>query len=122
MTIELSRLKNGLQIATDRIETVDTVSLGVWVDIGTRHERQRHILLQYFSIVCCTLARGIGVEVPADGLNLFGDRKRAPPLCALERHMFEEMSDAVDLGRLVAGANVYPDPKRDGRDPFQCGR
>jgi predicted Zn-dependent peptidase len=38
MTIELSRLRNGLQIATDRIETVDTVSLGVWVDIGTRHE------------------------------------------------------------------------------------
>ncbi len=38
MTIELSHLKNGLQIATDRIETVDTVSLGIWVDVGTRHE------------------------------------------------------------------------------------
>ena len=38
MTIELSRLKNGMQIATDRIETVDTVSLGIWVDVGTRHE------------------------------------------------------------------------------------
>ncbi|MBV8740033.1 MAG: insulinase family protein [Alphaproteobacteria bacterium] len=38
MTIELSRLKNGLQIATDRFETVDTVSLGIWVDVGTRHE------------------------------------------------------------------------------------
>ena len=38
MTIELSRLKNGLQVATDRIETVDTVSLGIWVDVGTRHE------------------------------------------------------------------------------------
>ena len=38
MTIELSRLQNGLQIATDRFETVDTVSLGIWVDVGTRHE------------------------------------------------------------------------------------
>lgn len=38
MTIELSRLDNGLQVATDRIETVDTVSLGIWVDVGTRHE------------------------------------------------------------------------------------
>jgi predicted Zn-dependent peptidase len=38
MTIELSRLNNGLQIATDRIDTVDTVSLGIWVDVGTRHE------------------------------------------------------------------------------------
>src|SRR5579864_7275255 len=38
MMIELSKLKNRLQIATDRIETVDTVSLGIWVDVGTRHE------------------------------------------------------------------------------------
>jgi predicted Zn-dependent peptidase len=38
MTIELSRLQNGLRIATDRFETVDTVSLGIWVDVGTRHE------------------------------------------------------------------------------------
>ena len=38
MTIELSRLANGLQVATDRIDTVDTVSLGIWVDVGTRHE------------------------------------------------------------------------------------
>ncbi len=38
MTIELSRLENGLRIATDRIDTVDTVSVGIWVDIGTRNE------------------------------------------------------------------------------------
>ena len=38
MTIELSTLANGLRIATDRIDTVDTVSLGIWVDVGTRHE------------------------------------------------------------------------------------
>jgi predicted Zn-dependent peptidase len=38
MTTKLSRLANGLQIATDRIDTVDPVSLGIWVDVGTRHE------------------------------------------------------------------------------------
>jgi predicted Zn-dependent peptidase len=38
MTIELACLENGMRIATDRIETVDTVSLGIWVDVGTRHE------------------------------------------------------------------------------------
>jgi predicted Zn-dependent peptidase len=31
-------LANGLRVATDRIDTVDTVSLGIWVDVGTRHE------------------------------------------------------------------------------------
>src|SRR6202043_934556 len=38
MTTQLSILTNGLRVATDRIETVDTVSLGIWVDVGTRHE------------------------------------------------------------------------------------
>ncbi len=38
MTVRVSPLANGLQIATDQIDTVDTVSLGIWVDVGTRHE------------------------------------------------------------------------------------
>ncbi len=38
MTVRLSTLPNGLRVATDRIDTVDTVSLGIWVDVGTRHE------------------------------------------------------------------------------------
>jgi predicted Zn-dependent peptidase len=38
MTVRLSTLPNGLRVATDRIATVDTVSLGIWVDVGTRHE------------------------------------------------------------------------------------
>jgi predicted Zn-dependent peptidase len=38
MSIELATLPNGLRIVTDRIDTVDTVSLGLWVDVGTRHE------------------------------------------------------------------------------------
>ena len=39
MTARVSRLANGLRVATDTIQTVDTVSLGIWVDVGTRHER-----------------------------------------------------------------------------------
>jgi predicted Zn-dependent peptidase len=38
MNARLSTLSNGLRVATDRIDTVDTVSLGIWVDVGTRHE------------------------------------------------------------------------------------
>ena len=38
MSVRVSRLANGLRVATDAIPTVDTVSLGVWVDVGTRHE------------------------------------------------------------------------------------
>jgi len=38
MTVRVSKLANGLRVATDTIQTVDTVSLGIWVDVGTRHE------------------------------------------------------------------------------------
>src|SRR5271156_5908371 len=38
MTVGLATLPNGLRIVTDRVDTVATVSLGLWVDVGTRHE------------------------------------------------------------------------------------
>jgi predicted Zn-dependent peptidase len=38
MTVGLATLPNGLRVVTDRIDTVATVSLGLWVDVGTRHE------------------------------------------------------------------------------------
>jgi predicted Zn-dependent peptidase len=38
MSVRLATLDNGLRIVTDRIDTVDTVSLGLWVEVGTRHE------------------------------------------------------------------------------------
>ena len=38
MTVQQATLANGLRIVTDRIDTVDTASLGLWVDVGTRHE------------------------------------------------------------------------------------
>ncbi|RAU21391.1 peptidase M16 [Paramagnetospirillum kuznetsovii] len=37
-TIRESVLASGLKVVTDPMETVETVSLGVWVDAGTRHE------------------------------------------------------------------------------------
>src|SRR5512135_2601601 len=38
MTVMQSKLSNGMRIVTDRMDSVETVSLGVWVDVGTRHE------------------------------------------------------------------------------------
>src|ERR1700757_2295316 len=38
MTTQVSTLANGLRVASDRIETVESVSLGIWIDVGTRHE------------------------------------------------------------------------------------
>ena len=36
--IRVTRLANGFTVASDRMESVETVSLGVWADVGTRNE------------------------------------------------------------------------------------
>ncbi|HUK57966.1 MAG TPA: pitrilysin family protein [Stellaceae bacterium] len=38
MTVHLTQLANGMRVLTDRMTSVETVSLGVWVGVGTRHE------------------------------------------------------------------------------------
>ncbi len=38
MTIEVTTLKNGMKVVSDRIDAVETISCGVWVPVGTRHE------------------------------------------------------------------------------------
>ncbi len=39
MSVEITTLPSGLRIVTDRMEHLETVSLGVWVAAGSRHER-----------------------------------------------------------------------------------
>ena len=38
MTVRLDTLPNGLTVVTDEMPEVETVSLGAWVGVGTRHE------------------------------------------------------------------------------------
>ena len=38
MTIQISRLANGLTVASDAMDSVETASVGVWVGVGTRDE------------------------------------------------------------------------------------
>ena len=38
MTVAVTQLPSGLTVATDRLESVETVTLGSWIGVGTRHE------------------------------------------------------------------------------------
>jgi predicted Zn-dependent peptidase len=38
MSARLTALESGMRVLTDPMDSVETVSLGVWVDVGTRHE------------------------------------------------------------------------------------
>jgi predicted Zn-dependent peptidase len=40
-SVSLTTLSNGLRVVTDTVATVETVSAGVWVGAGTRHEPAR---------------------------------------------------------------------------------
>ena len=42
MTIQSSTLSNGLRVITDSVPTVESVALGIWCDVGTRHEDLAH--------------------------------------------------------------------------------
>ena len=38
MTAEMTSLANGIRVVTDTMKDVETVSLGMWVDTGSRSE------------------------------------------------------------------------------------
>ncbi len=42
MSIQITTLPNGLRVLTDRVAGVESVAVGVWVDVGTRHEDMVH--------------------------------------------------------------------------------
>lgn len=48
MATELTTLANGLRIVTHRMPSLETVSLGVWVSVGARHEREDQHGLAHF--------------------------------------------------------------------------
>ena len=101
-------------------------------DVGQHVERERHVGLEHARVIGGGLVTGRGVEIAADRLDLLGDLARGAPRRALERHVLEQMRDAVLVGALVAAAGADPDAERgalemrhrvgdDRRDPTADG-
>ena len=38
MTVQLTTLPNGLRVITEELPGIATATLGLWVEVGTRHE------------------------------------------------------------------------------------
>src|SRR6201981_1720927 len=102
MTGRVSRLGNGLRVATDQIDTVDTVSLGIWVDVGTRHEPAiingaAHFLEHMaFKGTARRSARAIAEEIEAVGghLNAYTSRESTAYYAKVLK---EDMALALDI-------------------------
>ena len=41
MSIEYTKLPNGLRVITDTVPSVESVAVGIWADVGTRHEEMK---------------------------------------------------------------------------------
>lgn len=42
MSMSVTTLKNGLRVITDHVPDMETVAVGAWADVGTRHEDMAH--------------------------------------------------------------------------------
>ncbi|MBM3571166.1 MAG: insulinase family protein [Alphaproteobacteria bacterium] len=99
MTVKITTLGNGLRVATDHMSTVETVSLGMWVGVGTRHEPREfngvaHLLEHMaFKGTKRRSAQAIAQEIEAVGghLNAYTSREQTAYYAKI-------LKEDVDLG------------------------
>jgi predicted Zn-dependent peptidase len=83
MSTTITTLSNGMRVVTDRIKSVESASLGIWVGVGARHEAEEvngvaHMLEHMaFKGTKRRSARGIAEEIEAVGgsLNAYTSRE-----------------------------------------------
>jgi hypothetical protein len=83
-------------------------------NVGKHVQRQRHVGLQHPGVIGRGFGRGAGVEIAPDRLDFLDDFARRAPRGALERHVLEQMRDAVLVGLFVATADPGPHPEGGG--------
>ena len=102
MTARLTRLANGFSVVSDPMDAVETVSLGVWVDVGTRHEPQEvngvaHLLEHMaFKGTERRTSKAIAEEIEAVGghLNAYTSREQTAYYAKVLK---EDVPLAVDI-------------------------
>ena len=102
MTVTVTRLANGLTVATDHMPDVETVSLGAFIGVGTRHEPAAmngvaHLLEHMaFKGTATRSARSIAEEIEAVGghLNAYTGREST---AFLAKVLKEHTGTALDL-------------------------
>ena len=77
-------------------------------DVRQHVDRQRQMLVEGLDVIARVFLRGKRVHLPADGVDRLGDVFSAARFGALEQHVLDEMGDAVQLERCVAGAARKP--------------
>ncbi len=113
-------LKNGLRIVTETMPSVRSVSLGVWVDVGSRNERPEENGMSHFIEHMLfkgtrrRTARQIAAALESLGGNLNGFTSREHT-CYTARILDEHLETAVDvLSDIMCNATLTkPNLKRE---------
>jgi len=120
MTVRVTTLGNGMRVITDRMDSVETVSLGVWVDVGTRHEPPQvngvaHLLEHMaFKGTERRSALDIAAEIEAVGghLNAYTSREHTAYYAKVLK---ENLGLAVDILADILQRSIF-DPKELERE------
>ena len=107
-------MKNGLRVISERVPSVRSISLGIWVDIGSRHEHLEESGLSHFieHMVFKGTRRRSAKQIAASlesiggSLNGFTSREQT---CYTARVLDEHLEDAVDvLADMTCHATMTP--------------
>ncbi|MGO8915700.1 MAG: M16 family metallopeptidase [Stellaceae bacterium] len=120
MSVSVTTLKNGMRVLTDEMDSVETVSIGVWVDVGTRHEPAQingvaHLLEHMaFKGTERRSALDIAAEIEAVGghLNAYTSREHTAYYAKVLK---ENVPLAVDILADILQRSVF-DPKELERE------
>jgi predicted Zn-dependent peptidase len=111
-SIRITTLPNGLRVASDVMASVETVSLGVWAGVGTRHETKEHNgvahLLEHmaFKGTKRRSARQIAEEIESVGglLNAYTGREQTAYYAKM---LAPDMPLAIDVLSDILQNSVY---------------
>mgnify|MGYP003300075813 CR=1 FL=1 len=48
MTISIDKLKNGIRVITEEIPSIESVSVGIWINAGSRNEKKKENGIAHF--------------------------------------------------------------------------
>lgn len=107
-------LKNGLRVISERVPSVRSISLGVWIDVGSRHEQPKESGLSHyiehmlFKGTRRRSAKQIAASLESIGGSLNGFTSREQT-CYTARILDEHLVDAVDvLADMTCHATMTP--------------
>jgi len=114
MSIQSTTLPTGLRVITDSVPTVESVALGIWCDVGTRHENMAHngvahmVEHMMFNGTSTRTAQDIVSQIETVGgqMNAFTSRE----ITAYYVHLLKDHTEmAVDILSDMLQRSTFPD-------------